>query len=128
MTGLSVRRSLVVAPFSSARAVSFGGRDYDVGPDPVNYWFKVGHKWGNNAAVVGGGWTDDLFADGATGWDVGVGFIHTIPRAGVELYAGYQHQELDLDGTARGTLRFSGMSTSVEDINLGCVGSRIKFD
>ncbi len=108
---------------------SLGGRDLKgSGDDPINYWFKLGHKWGNNALSIGGGQTEDLLTKGANSWDVGVGFVHTIPKPGVELYAAFHHLELDLDSTAESTLAFSGSSTSTEEINVFMVGSRIRFN
>ena len=109
---------------------SFGGRDLkdSSDDDPINYWFKLGHKWGNNAVTVGGGITQDLMIEGADGWDIQVSFVHTIPKPGVELYAGFQHHELDLSDASKNNLSFSGTSRSTEDINIFVVGSRVKFN
>lgn len=108
--------------------VSLGGRDeQDPGvTDPFNFYLKLGHKWGSNVVTIGGGQTQDLLTDGADGWDIAVSFVHTL-QPGVDIYAGYQHQELDLDATARSNLTFSGTSTSIDSVDIFVVGSRIKF-
>ena len=50
-----------------------------------------------------------------------LGFVHTIPKPGVELYAGYNYNTADLSSGTFGT-------TSVEDVNVFFVGSRIQFN
>ena len=112
----------------TSMTMSFGGRDMKTpgATDPFNFWLKLGHKWGNNVVTIGGGQTQDLLTEGADGWDIAVSFVHTL-RPGIEVYAGYQHQELDLDATARSNLTFSGTSTSIEAVDIVVVGSRIKF-
>lgn len=109
--------------------MSFGGRDLKgSGDDPINYFFKVGHKWGNNSINVGGGQTQDLMTGGADAWNIGFAFVHNLPKPGVELYAGFHHHQLDLSSGAKTRLAFTGASTSTEDVNLFVVGSRIRFD
>jgi hypothetical protein len=78
--------------------------DYKQSEDSV---IRVGCS-GGSAGVLGNGC-------GGTSW--GLGAVHTIPSAKVDIYAGYRFFELDDSG-----------AFSVEDISVFFVGSRIKFD
>ena len=79
---------------------------------------KLGHRWGNNAVSISYGANSD--AGGVAGVDgdrIGIGFVHSIPKPKVELYAGYKHWSRD-----------SAAGVSFEDIDSFQVGTRIKFD
>ena len=109
-------------------AAAYGEKSEINGPntnDGNYYYIKLGHDWGNNSVavdykaseetIVAAGCTGgSAGACGGTSW--GIGGVHTMPRAGVDLYAGYRFFELD---------DFSG---SAEDISVFFVGSRIKFN
>ena len=45
----------------------------------------------------------------------GIGFVHKIPKPGVELYVSYKHYELDEPGISN------------EDLDIGLMGARVKF-
>ncbi|HSS64691.1 MAG TPA: porin [Gammaproteobacteria bacterium] len=114
-------------------AAAWGEKSEIAGPgsgDGSYYYIKLGHDWGNNSiaadykssedsvTVAAGctGGTATHPACGGTSW--GLGAVHTMPKANVDIYAGYRFFELD--DVAGGI--------SVEDINVFFVGSRIKFD
>ncbi|GMQ75715.1 MAG: hypothetical protein BMS9Abin01_0970 [Gammaproteobacteria bacterium] len=85
------------------------------------WYLKVGHKWGNNAVSVGYGESEDV-VPGFTDTGFNIGFNHSLPKAKVDLYAGYAFSELDLPSTPA----FAGVSA--EDIQTFVVGGRLKFD
>jgi predicted porin len=103
-------------------ALAYGEADM-VGatPDGSYFYAKLGHDWGNNSVAVDYKTADDAAANaactgGACGGETwGLGFVHTLPKPKVELYAGYRNFELD---------DFAG----AEDIDVFVVGSRVKFD
>ncbi len=96
------------------------------------WYVKAGHKWGNNAVSVGYGEAKDTSQDlidfyapqvagDGSGWKnkgFNVGFNHNIPKAKVDLYAGFQFVELD---TPSGVV-------SVDDIWTATIGTKLKFD
>jgi predicted porin len=82
-----------------------------------NWYVKLGHKWGNNSLSVAYGEASDV-AVGFTDRGLQVGFNHNLPKAKVDLYAGYQLSTLDVPA---GT-------TGVEDITAVIVGTKLKFD
>jgi len=81
------------------------------------WYFKVGHKWGNNAVSIGYGESKDVIADYK---DKGfnVGYNYNIPKAKVDLYAGYHFNQLDTPTAI----------ASVEDIQAFVIGTKLKFD
>ena len=89
-------------------------------------WYgKIGYKWGNNAVSLGYGESKDasqaLVTANGSGWNdkgFNVGFNHNIPKAKVDLYAGYHFNQLDTPTTV----------ASVEDIQAFVVGTKLKFD
>lgn len=106
----------------------------------ATYWaIAVGHKWGNNAVSLSYGQADDVAnvatTDLATyqrGWigmdrnNLNIGFTHTLPKPGVDLYAGFIWNELDgLNNAARTSLNLNG---DAEDVYSFYVGSRVQFD
>lgn len=86
-------------------------------PEGDVLYFKLGHKWGNNAVSVGYGVAEDVTAGYEdSGWQIG--FNHNIPKAGVDVYAGFHMNELDTP---------AGVG-SVEDISAFVFGTKLKFD
>ena len=89
-------------------------------------WYgKIGYKWGNNAVSIGYGEAEDsnqtLVTASGAGWNdkgFNVGFNHNIPKAKVDLYAGYHFNQLDTPTTV----------ASVDDIQAVVVGTKLKFD
>jgi hypothetical protein len=77
----------------------------------------VGQKWGNNAASIGYGESKDVI-DGFTDKGFNIGFNHNIPKAKVDLYAGYHFNQLDTPSTV----------ASVDDIQAFVLGTKLKFD
>jgi len=86
-------------------------------PTAQTWYFKVGHKWGNNAASIGYGESKDV-VDGFTDKGFNIGFNHNIPKAKVDLYAGYHFNQLDTPTTV----------ASVDDIQAFVIGTKLKFD
>jgi hypothetical protein len=81
------------------------------------YYFKVGHKWGNNGVSIGYGEAKDV-TPGFTDKGFNVGYAYVIPKAKLDLYAGYAFSQLDVPtGTA-----------DADDIQTFVVGTRLKFD
>ena len=62
--------------------------------DASNWYVKLGHNWGNNSASVSYGASEDVIP-GYTDSGFQIGFNHNIPKAQVDLYAGYLSNELD---------------------------------
>jgi predicted porin len=81
------------------------------------WYFKVGQKWGNNAVSVGYGESKDVVA-GFKDKGFNIGFNHNIPKAKVDLYAGYHFNQLDTPTTV----------ASVDDIQAFVIGTKLKFD
>jgi len=86
-------------------------------PTAKTWYLKVGHKWGNNAASIGYGESKDVI-DGFNDKGFNVGFNHNIPKAKVDLYAGYHFNQLDTPTTV----------ASVDDIQAFVIGTKLKFD
>jgi predicted porin len=86
-------------------------------PDAKTWYAKVGHKWGNNAVSIGYGESEDVVA-GFNDKGFNIGFNHNIPKAKVDLYAGYHFNQLD---TSAGT-------PGVDDIQAFVLGTKLKFD
>ncbi|MEM7254809.1 MAG: porin [Pseudomonadota bacterium] len=103
---------------------SYGMADLNTsGRDDVELLFiKVGHKWGNNAVSLSYQYNECAAIETADGCDEGdkfeLGWVHTIPKIGGEVYASYNHYEID----------HPTPSISLEDIDAFMVGTRIKFN
>ena len=82
-----------------------------------NWYFKVGHNWGNNSASIGYGESKDITV-GFKNKGFNIGFNHNIPKAKVDLYAGLNWQTLDVPSGA----------PSVDDIYAVSIGTKLKFD
>jgi len=105
--------------------VSYANRELEAPPgvsvdDGKNWYAKIGHKWGNNAVSFGYGESEDVSvaAQGFKDKGFNIGFNHNIPKAKVDLYAGYHFNELDTPATV----------ASVEDITAFVLGTKLKFD
>jgi len=89
------------------------GRD-----NATHSYVKLGHRWGNNAVSISWSGNDDILANGSDAEFIGLGFTHSIPKPGVELYAGYHNMSLNDDGTT---------TANFDDIDVFAVGTRVKF-
>ena len=105
--------------FSQGTALTFGfsNRDFVAAgrDDATILYFKLGHKWGNNAVAIDYFNGEDTSGNGHESDAYGIAFVHTIPKPGVELYASYKHYELDEPGVSN------------EDVDIGLIGARVKF-
>jgi hypothetical protein len=95
-------------------------------PSPHQWFVKLGHIWGNNAASVGYGEVSKMAAiiDPVSGnrrdlksKAFQAAFVHTLPGPKVEIYAGYHHHWLSKTGPV-----------GTKSINSFLVGSRVRFD
>jgi len=82
-----------------------------------HFYVKLGHRWGNNAVSISYGDNSEQSANTTDANTIGLGFVHTIPKPKVELYAAYNHISLD-----------SVAGVSFEDIDVFGLGTRVKFD
>ena len=107
--------------FSQGTSITVAGTDVnDAGGDQAFYWYtKLAHKWGNNAISASYATHTDQGGADYDGQVIGVGFVHKIPKPGIELYAGYRNYSVD---------EVAGQGGSIEDLNSVVVGSRIKFN
>jgi predicted porin len=118
--------------FSQGTSITatYGERDREgggaAGRTSENVYVKLGHKWGNNAVSASWGETVDHAANGVDGSTWGVGWVHTLSKPGINLYAGYHH--LDNDASAAGIANLGlAAGTQLEDADMFVVGSRIQF-
>ena len=129
----------------SASTAALGGPKQFCAPiagdrsDARNYYVKLGHQWGNNAISVDYGQTDNLLTNGSSVQRIGFGYVYTVPKPKIELYASYGNVNLQsLPNTFRtGTLTGNSASNGVvtgngsadfERFNTVGIGSRIRFD
>jgi predicted porin len=105
--------------FGTNLLVSVGANEPSAaGSTTAKTWYvKAGHKWGNNAASIGYGESKDV-VDGFNDKGFNIGFNHNIPKAKVDLYAGYHFNQLDTPSTV----------ASVDDIQAFVLGTKLKFD
>jgi len=93
--------------------------------DTASTWYvKLGHKWGNNAVSIAYGESEDV-VPGFTDSGFQIGFNHNIPKAKVDIYAGYHSNELDVASSIAGV---PVSIPSVDDITAFVVGTKLKFD
>jgi hypothetical protein len=103
-------------------ALAYGENDVDTLQNANYFYGKLGHDWGNNSVAIDYKTSDDTVTSAACnggtcdGETFGVGFVHTMPKPKVDLYAGYRHFELD------------GFTGGSDDVDIFFVGSRVKFD
>ena len=107
--------------FSFGTNITVAGAENDpdaAGSTKGSTWYvKVGHKWGNNAVAVAYGESKDV-TPGFTNKGFQIGFNHNIPKAKVDVYAGFQGFELNTPAS----------TPSVEDIYNVILGTKLKFD
>ena len=105
--------------FGTNLSVNFGANEPSATGTPTakTWYFKVGHKWGNNAVSAGYGESKDVI-DGFKDKGFNIGFNHNLPKAKVDLYAGYHFNQLDTPTTV----------ASVDDIQAFVLGTKLKFD
>ena len=101
--------------------LSAGMLDRDNQDDPTNLYAKLGwianfFDFGYTAFGVDYTRSLNLPADNDEGYSVGVAVVQSLDKFGTELYFQYRLFSLDRDS-----------GPSVEDINVGTVGARIKF-
>ena len=86
-------------------------------PDADSWGVMLGHKWGPHRVSISYGEAGDVVAGFEdSGWTVN--YVHTIAKAKTDLYATFQHAELDTP---------AGVG-AVEDHNIFAVGARVRFD
>jgi predicted porin len=107
--------------FSQGTNITLGYQERDftaVGRNSAHHLYvKLGHRWGNNAVSISYGDNGDTAVNGSDANTIGLGFVHTIPKPKVELYAAYNHISLDAIG-----------GVGFEDIDVFGLGTRVKFD
>jgi predicted porin len=107
--------------FSQGTNITLGYQERDFAAAGRNtashFYIKLGHRWGNNAVSISYAANEDNGANGTDADFIGLGFVHTIPKPKVELYAGYGNASLDNIG-----------GVSFQDIDVFTLGTRIKFD
>ena len=91
------------------------------------WWVMLAHNWGNNGVSVSYAQSNDLLADGADSDSIGVGYNRAFPKAGVDVYAGFQHITFDVNAAAGAGLGLTG-TNGIQDVNAAIVGSRVKFN
>lgn len=96
----------------------YSENETEAGVDSDSFGVMLGHKWGPHAVSISYGEASDVAGVGFddTGWTVN--YVHSLKKANAELYASFQHAELDTP---------AGFG-AVEDHNLFLVGTRVKFD
>jgi len=106
---------------SNGTNITLGYQERDfaaVGRNTADHFYvKLGHRWGNNAVSISYGDNSEQGANNTDANTIGLGFVHTIPKPKVELYAAYNHISLD-----------SVAGVSFEDIDVFGLGTRVKFD
>ncbi len=116
--------------FSQGTSITLAASNRDftaAGSNDASYWFvKLGHRWGNNR-VSASYWNTDS-ADSSAGvgqaYDgdaFSVAFVHVLPKLAAELYAEYNHYEVDAPSGSAADV------AGIEDIDAVMVGARVKF-
>jgi len=96
--------------------VAYGSRDIDdADRDPVNYYGKLGYKFGIHALAVEYGITTDLVQDEDQSSNYGIAYV-VKPWNPVEFYGTYRSYMLDRDDVS-----------DIEDVNIVMIGTRVKF-
>lgn len=123
-TGIADNRWGGSLSFLFAQGTSITGfyaeNETEAGLDSDSFGVMLGHKWGPHKVSISYGEASDIHTAGAgyddTGWTVN--YVHTMKKANTDLYASFQHNELDTPAGFQGA----------EDHNLFLVGARVKFD
>ena len=107
--------------FSQGTNITFNWAERDLADsskaDPNHWYIKLGHRWGNNAASISYGETDDLYNNGSEGQSIGLAFVHNIPKPKVDFGVGYHNVSYD-----------DHSGENYEDINVFHISTRIRFD
>ena len=88
--------------------------------DPSYYQVEVGYKFGNSGVAVSWYKSSDFVTEDSEGTAIGLGFRHTLPKAGAELYAAVQKYDV-----TRGAP--TAAQTKEQDETVFVVGTRVKF-
>ncbi|WP_419661447.1 porin [Desulfosarcina variabilis] len=115
---------------------SYGTIDEDdADTDPVNYYGKIGYKFGMHAIAVEYGMTEDLDQKNDESSNYGVAYVIS-PWKGIEFYGTYRLYMLDGDGRemeddeGNTIVDESGnaiLTGDAEDISVVMIGTRVKF-
>jgi predicted porin len=86
-----------------------------------DFYVNLAHSWGSSNVSIGYRTNSDSpiagTGVGQEAQSIGVGFMHSFSKPGIEVYAGYQN--FNVDSAAGGA--------AIEDMNVFHVGSRVKF-
>ena len=88
--------------------------------DPSYFATMIGYVMGDSAVAAGIYRSADFENEGSEGQAIGVGFIHKIPKAGVELYAAAQAYTAEDKASAR-------LVEGEYDRNVITIGTRVTF-
>ena len=95
---------------------AYGTLDSDgADTDPLNYYAKLGYKFGKHAIAVEYGMTEDLAQENDESSNYGIAYVAK-PWKAIELYGTYRVYQLERDGVS-----------DIEDISQLMIGTRIKF-
>lgn len=95
--------------------ISYGQQSIeDRDEDPMNYYAKLGYKWGIHAVAGEYGMTSDLAQDDDESSNVGLAYVIT-PWNGVAFYGTLRAYTLDRDGV------------DANNVNQFMIGTRVKF-
>ena len=107
--GYQVSPAMAAVPGAAARPAAW--------TDPSYYQVEIGYKFGNSGVAVSWYSSDDFVTEGSEGTAIGIGFRHTLPKAGAELYAAAQKYDVTR----------TGAGLKEEDETVFVVGTRVKF-
>ena len=96
--------------------------DSPTASDPTYFQTMLGYVVGNSAFAGGIYRSSDFTNNNSEGRAIGVGFIHTLPKAGVELYAAAQSYSAEDSASTR--LAGNG---GEYDRNVVTIGTRVQF-
>lgn len=88
--------------------------------DPSYFATMIGYVMGDSAVAAGIYRSSDFMNEGSEGQAIGVGFIHKIPKAGVELYAAAQAYTAEDAASER-------LVDGEYDRNVVTIGTRVMF-
>jgi len=84
--------------------------------DSDSFSISLGHKWGIHAVEATYAEGSDIGGDSFESTSYSIEYVHNLKKVNTQLYAGFQHAELDHS------------VWSYEDIDAFTVGARVKFD
>jgi predicted porin len=109
-----------------SQGTSIGGHYSENEPDAVgatdakSFSVKLGHKWGPHAVSIGYANGED-FQVGFEEDGFELGYVHSLKKASTQLYASFQHAELDVPAA------IAAAQGNAEDHNSFVVGARVQF-